>query len=109
MPLACRAALQIGVASGQVSSPRRCICFLPGEVFATAGSFGLNASFSSTCCSKRVSMGGDIISFRVLLVTPSAPLRALLRQGTGLASVPAEVSEAAGGAAGEAPIARGCD
>lgn len=54
-------------------------------------------------------MQTDIISLRVLVVTPAPSLRALLRLGAGQASVPAEVSEADGVAAAEALIAKGSD
>jgi CheY-like chemotaxis protein len=51
----------------------------------------------------------DLVSLRVLLVSPAPSLRALLRQGAGQASVPAEVMEADGVAAAELLIARGSD
>jgi CheY-like chemotaxis protein len=54
-------------------------------------------------------MNSDIISLRVLLVTPAASLRDLLRQGAGHASVPAEVMEADSMATAEPLIARGSD
>lgn len=54
-------------------------------------------------------MHTDILSLRVLVVTPSAPLRGLLRQGAGHASVPAEVMEADGAATAKPLIARGID
>jgi DNA-binding response OmpR family regulator len=54
-------------------------------------------------------MNTDIISLRVLIVTPGTTLRTLLRQGAGRASVPAEVMEADGMAAAESLIARGSD
>jgi CheY-like chemotaxis protein len=44
-------------------------------------------------------MSTDLISLRVLVASRSAPQRELLRQGAGLASVPAEVVEADGAAA----------
>lgn len=52
-------------------------------------------------------MNSDLISFRVLLVMPSASLRAALRQGAGQASVPAEVAEADSAAAGESLLMQG--
>jgi DNA-binding response OmpR family regulator len=54
-------------------------------------------------------MKADIISVRVLLVTPAPSLRALLRQGAAQASVPAEVMEADRAAAAEPLLARGSD
>ena len=54
-------------------------------------------------------MNTDIVSLRVLLVTPAPSLRALLRQGAGQASVPAEIMEADGVAAAESLIAHGSD
>jgi DNA-binding response OmpR family regulator len=54
-------------------------------------------------------MKADIISVRVLLVTPAPSLRALLRQGAGQASVPAEVMEADCAAAAEPLLAQGSD
>jgi DNA-binding response OmpR family regulator len=54
-------------------------------------------------------MNTDIISLRVLLVTPAPSLRGLLRQGVAQASVPAEVMEANGVVAAEALISRGSD
>jgi hypothetical protein len=54
-------------------------------------------------------MHTDIISLRVLVVTPSATLRDLLRQAAGHASVPAEVMEADGVATAEPLIAQGSD
>jgi CheY-like chemotaxis protein len=54
-------------------------------------------------------MHSDIISLRVLVVTPSASLRDLLRQGAGHASIPAEVMEADSVATAEPLIARGSD
>jgi CheY-like chemotaxis protein len=54
-------------------------------------------------------MHTDIISLRVLVVTPSASLRDLLRQGAGHASVPAELMEADGVATAEPLIAQGSD
>jgi len=54
-------------------------------------------------------MNTEIISLRVLVVTPAASLRDLLRQGAGHAAVPAEVMEADGAATAEPLIARGCD
>jgi CheY-like chemotaxis protein len=54
-------------------------------------------------------MNIDIISLRILLVTPSASLRNLLRQGAGQASVPAEVMEATNMAEAEPLITQGSD
>jgi DNA-binding response OmpR family regulator len=54
-------------------------------------------------------MKADIVSVRVLLVTPAPTLRGLLRQGAGQASVPAEVMEADGAAAAEPLLAQGSD
>jgi CheY-like chemotaxis protein len=54
-------------------------------------------------------MHTDILSLRVLVVTPSASLRDLLRQGAGHASVPAEVMEADGAATAKPLIAQGSD
>ena len=52
-------------------------------------------------------MNTDIISLRVLLVTPAPSLRGLLRQGVAQASVPAEVMEADGVAAATGGSASG--
>jgi DNA-binding response OmpR family regulator len=54
-------------------------------------------------------MNTEIVSIRLLLVAPLAPLRALLRQGAGMASVPAEVMEAESAAAAEPFFACGID
>lgn len=54
-------------------------------------------------------MNTDIISLRLLLVTPAASLRTLLRQGAGQASVPAEVMEANGAAAADPWLSGGID
>jgi CheY-like chemotaxis protein len=54
-------------------------------------------------------MNIDIVSLRVLIVTNSALLRALLRQGAAQASLPAEVLEADSAAAAEAFIREGTD
>ena len=54
-------------------------------------------------------MTADIISVRVLLVTPAASLRSVLRQGAAQAPVPAEVLEADGGSAAELLLAKGID
>ena len=54
-------------------------------------------------------MNTDILCLRVLLVTPAAPLRDLLRQAAAHASVPAEVMEADGAATAKTLIAQGSD
>ncbi len=54
-------------------------------------------------------MNSDIVSLRILLVTAAPSLRALLRQGAGQASVPAEVVDADGAAAAEQAVAEGID
>ena len=54
-------------------------------------------------------MTSDIISVRVLLVASAPSLRALLRQGTGQASLPAEVMEADGLASAQPLLAQGSD
>ena len=54
-------------------------------------------------------MNTDLLCLHVLLVSPSAPLRDLLRQAAGHASVPAEVMEADGAATAKALIAQGSD
>lgn len=52
-------------------------------------------------------MNSDLISLQILLVFPSASERELLRQGAGLASVPAEVVEADGAASAGPLLAKG--
>ncbi len=52
-------------------------------------------------------MTSELISLKALLVFRSAAERALLRQGAGLASVPAEVMEADGAAAAESLLTKG--
>jgi CheY-like chemotaxis protein len=54
-------------------------------------------------------MNTDLLCLRVLLVSPSAPLRNVLRQAAGHASVPAEVMEADGAATAKPPLAQGSD
>jgi CheY-like chemotaxis protein len=54
-------------------------------------------------------MDTDFVTLRLLLVVPAASLRALLRQGAGLASLPVEVTEANSAAAVETHLAGGSD
>lgn len=54
-------------------------------------------------------MQTDLVSLRVLIVTPAPSLRTQLRLAAGQASVPAEVSDAEGAAAAQSLIAKGCD
>ncbi len=52
-------------------------------------------------------MNGELLSLQVLLVFRSPSERELLRQGAGLASVPAEVADADGAASAETLLAKG--